>query len=101
MSSQPVPRLWTDPERQALLDLLRAATSYRDVARALRRDEADCRAEAENLRAQGWAATGARQRTRLPPPSRRCLCCGAPFAPETRFMFMRPACRRQAEGIAA
>jgi hypothetical protein len=100
MSSN-APRRWTDPERQLLLDLLREAMTYRQVSIELRRDEADCRAEAEIIRGQGWTATGAQQRTRVPPPSRRCLCCGEPFAPETRFMFMRPACRRQADGVAA
>jgi hypothetical protein len=101
MSSTRTPRIWTEAERQLLLNLLREATSYRDVARELRRTEADCRAEAGALRAMGWTAVGAQQRSRVPPPSRRCLCCGTPFAPETRFMFMHPACRRLADGVAA
>lgn len=99
--SENAPRAWTNPERQQLLDLLRSAEPYSAAAQQLRRSEADCRAEAALLRDAGWAATGTRRRYRAPPPSRRCLTCEGPFAPETRFMFMCRSCRRASAGIAA
>lgn len=81
-------RIWTDAERQELLDLLRSAVSYREAAYRLRRSEADCRLEAALLRDRGWTAVGAKRRMRTPPPSRQCLCCRRPFAPRHRLNFL-------------
>ncbi|MBR0651367.1 hypothetical protein GXW78_16965 [Roseomonas terrae] len=91
------PRRWTDAERQQLLDLLREGVGgYQHVAYRLGRNVEDCQAEAAVLRQRGWTASGASKRRGTPPPSRECLTCRDPFAPEGRFYFLCQRCRRAA-----
>lgn len=91
-------RPWTPEEERELLDRLRAGDAYRAIAADFGRRESTCRHKAAMLRNAGRTAIGAHRKPKgaAPAPTRRCLACRDPFAPEGRFLFLCRLCRRAA-----